>query len=103
MELRLVYIVCKDKAEAKKISLELLKEKLIGCANLFPIEALFHWKGELQEANEAVLVAKTLGKNVEKVMALAKKLHSYETPAIMVLPVLEADKDYLNWMQSEIG
>lgn len=102
MPMRYVYIVCKNKAEARKIALALLEKKWIGCANIYPIEALFNWKGKLTKAKEAVLIAKTLSKNVKKTMALAKKLHSYEEPCITVIPILAADKDYLNWMKSEI-
>ena len=38
----LIYITCKDKEEAKKISKHLLEKKLIACTNMTPIETIEH-------------------------------------------------------------
>ena len=42
-----VYITCKDKKEARKISRFLLEKKLIACANIFPIESMYRWEGKM--------------------------------------------------------
>ena len=93
----LIYITCKDKKEAKKISKYLLEKKLIACSNMFPIESMYWWKGKIEEANEVVILAKTLEKNYEKIKEEVKKIHSYEVPAILMIKA-EADFEYEKWV-----
>jgi len=91
------YITCKNKAEAKKIANQLLKKKLIACANIFPIDSLYKWKGKLQTDKEAVLLVKTT-KNIEKEV---KKLHSYECPCIIRINAA-ANKGFTDWLNAEL-
>ncbi len=54
------YIVCKNKAEAKKIGKVLLQERLAACVNILDnMQSMYWWKGKIEEANETVLIAKT--------------------------------------------
>ena len=96
-----VYITCKDKKEAKKIARYLLLKKLIGCANIFPVDSLYWWKGKMQDENEFVIIAKTISKNYEKIRKEVRKIHSYSVPCILKINA-EADKDYDNWINGEI-
>ena len=99
--MRIAYIVCKNKEEAEKIASKLLDEKLIVCANMFPIDSIFRWKGKIEKSSEYVLIAKTIKEKYEEVKRLTKEMHSYETPAIFGFNV-DADEDYLNWAKEEI-
>jgi len=96
----LIYITCKDKAEAKKISKQLLEKRLIACANIFPIESMYRWKDKIKEDNEIVLLAKTNKKHYEEIEKEVKKIHSYEIPCIMKIKV-EANKEYYQWIEKE--
>lgn len=98
----IIYITCSNKNEAKKIGRALIKERLAGCINIFPIEAIYWWKNRITEDREVVLIVKTFEKNFQKVEKLVKKLHSYETPCILSIPVKKVGKDYLGWMKKEI-
>ena len=93
----LIYITCKDKAEAKKISKYLLKKKLIACANFFPINSMYWWKGKLQDDKEFLLLAKTTKKNASKVKKEVKKLHSYDIPCILEIDV-DGNKEFIDWV-----
>ena len=86
--------------EAKKVASHLLQKKIIACANFFPINSSFWWKGKIDNSNEIVALLKTKKQNWEKVKSEIKKIHSYETPCIMKLDV-EANKDYENWIEEE--
>ncbi len=92
----ILYVACKDNAEAKKISKHLLEKKLIACANLFPIESLYNWKGKLTEDKETVLILKALKNNYKKIKGEIKKLHSYDTPFIGKINV-DVNKEYKKW------
>jgi len=97
----LIYITCKDKKEAKKISKHLLEKKLIACSNMFPIESMYWWKNKIEDAKEIVILAKTNDKNYEKIKEEVKKLHSYDVPCILKIGS-EANKEYDDWVRKVI-
>lgn len=94
----IVYIACKDKEQAKTISKKLLEKRLIACANIFPIESLYWWKNKIEEANEFVIIAKTIKTHFEMITDIVKDLHSYDIPLIEQWDVDAVDKDYLDWL-----
>lgn len=86
--------------EAKKIVKHLLKKKLIACANIFPIESFYHWKGKMESGKEFVSLLKASEKNWEKVQKEVKQLHSYEIPCIIKINA-EANEEFEKWVKSE--
>ena len=97
----LIYITCKDKTEAKKISKHLLEKKLIACSNMFPIESMYWWKNKIEQAAEIVILAKTKENNYNKIKQEVKKLHSYDIPCILKLSS-ESNKEYDDWIRKVI-
>ena len=97
----LAYIVCKDAIEAEKISMRLLKKRLIACANIFPIRSMYRWKKRIVNEAENVIIAKTNEKNFNKVVFEVKKLHSYQIPCILKLDSVP-NIDYLKWSEKEM-
>lgn len=96
-----IYITNPSKKEAKRIALHLLKKRLIACANIFPIDSMYWWKGKIKKAKEVVLIAKTKKENFEKVKEEVKKIHPYSVPSIEKLEV-EANEEYEKWLNSEV-
>ena len=97
----LVYITCKDKREAERISTHLLKKKLIACANMFPIRSMYWWNRKIVNDNEHVLIAKTKDKNFKRIVAEVKRMHSYQIPCILKIDA-EANKEYERWANKEM-
>ena len=97
----LAYITCKDKKEAEKISMLLLKKRLIACANIFPVRSMYWWKGKVAKDNENVIIAKTNNKNFKRLESEVKKVHSYNIPCILVIDS-KANKDYEQWADKQI-
>lgn len=97
-----VYITTANKEEARKITLHLLKKKLIACGNIFEnMTSIYPWKGKIEEANECVLIIKTLATHFEKVKTEVAKIHSYEIPCIVKISV-SSNKKYFDWLKEEI-
>lgn len=92
-----IYVTHKDKSSCQKIISHLLKKKLIACANMFPIQSSYWWKGKVEGAHEVVSLLKTKSENWEKVKNEIKSLHSYDTPCIMKMRV-EANEEYEQWI-----
>lgn len=97
MNFILIYITNPTKKEAKEIAKHLLKKKLIACANIFPVDSLYWWKGKIAQETEFVLIAKTSKANFEKVKKEVERLHSYTIPCIIKIPV-SSNKKYFNWL-----
>ena len=97
------YITAKNKSEAKKIGKALVKERLCACVNIFPeMNSIYWWKGKIENANEAVLIAKTTKQLFSKLSARVKELHSYECPCILQLEVTDGNKEYMNWLLESV-
>ena len=96
-----VYITNPTKEEAKKIAKYLLEKKLIACANIFPIDSLYLWKGKIADENEFVLIVKTTEDKFEKVKNEVEKMHSYSIPCVIKIPV-SSNKKYFDWLISNL-
>jgi len=83
-----------------EVSKNLLNKKLIACANIFPIESFYNWKGKLTQDKEVVLILKALDKNYKKIQEEVKKLHSYDIPFIGKINV-KVNKEYETWAKNK--
>jgi periplasmic divalent cation tolerance protein len=98
-----VYITTSGKEESKNIGKTLVGEKLAACVNIIPsIESIYLWKGQIEDDEESILIAKTKRDNIDKIIKRVKEIHSYETPAILVIPIIDGSKDYLDYLDSEL-
>lgn len=100
----LIYITTSGSSESKKIAKTLLEEKLVACTNIIPqINSFYLWKGEIEEDNESLLVAKTMDDKVHEVIRRVEEIHSYQTPCILQVEVKKGSKSYLQWMENELN
>jgi len=95
----ITYVTAGSKAEAEKISRALVSEKLAACANIFPINSIYRWKGKIEEGGEHAILFKSHKKNFEKITERVRAIHSYETPCIIEIPITRGSSDYLDWIQ----
>ncbi|MBI2955609.1 MAG: divalent-cation tolerance protein CutA [Chloroflexi bacterium] len=98
----LIYIVCANTEEARRISSHLVEQRLAACTNMHPITSTYWWEGKVVEENEIALIAKTVPANFERVKEAVLKLHSYQVPCIISIPVDHVESRYLEWLQGEI-
>ncbi|UCF45512.1 MAG: divalent-cation tolerance protein CutA [Candidatus Bathyarchaeota archaeon] len=90
-----------SKQEAEKIAQHVLKERLIACANIIgPISSFFYWSGKMEKAEEYLILMKSRKDLFKQLAETVKALHSYEVPEIIVFPIVEGSKAYLDWMGS---
>lgn len=100
----IVIITTSTKNEAHKIVNNLLKNKLIACGNIIgPIYSYYWWKDEIEQSEEFLILAKSKQSLYNKLEKRVLKLHSYEIPEILVLPVVEGSKAYLDWIINSVG
>ena len=97
----IVYITCKDEKEAKRVSMQLLKKRLIACANIFPLKSMYWWQGKIVKDKENAIIAKTSDKNFKNLVKEVRKIHSYTVPCILKIEA-QANKEYAAWASKEL-
>jgi len=99
-----IFITSGSEEEAKKLARVLVEEKLAACVNILSgVESLYWWKGKIESSKEWMLVVKTQGKMVNRVVKRVKEIHSYEVPEVIALPIVEGNKDYLQWISDTLA
>ena len=99
-----ILVTTKDKKQAQTIAQGLLNARLIACANIVNgIDSFFWWQGGIDRGREVLLMLKTKKNLFKKVAAKVKQLHSYQTPEIIVLPIVAGHSDYLKWIDASVG
>ncbi|MFA7658938.1 MAG: divalent-cation tolerance protein CutA [Candidatus Gastranaerophilaceae bacterium] len=102
MEFIVIYCTVPNKKEGLEIARELVENNLAACVNIIDkMESVFSWDGEMCEEKEALLIIKTKKELFDKINRLIQKLHSYNVPEVIALPIIEADETYLKWISHE--
>jgi periplasmic divalent cation tolerance protein len=97
-----VYTTYPSIVEAEQAGRALVERRLCACVNILPgMISLYWWEGKIDRGEEVVMIIKTRASLAEAVRAAVKAMHSYSTPAILVLPLETVDKDYHAWMLAE--
>jgi periplasmic divalent cation tolerance protein len=98
-----VLVTAGNLKEARKIALELVKSRLAACVNLSgPVESAYEWQGKIEKSRERLLLIKTSRELFPEVQTVIRKLHSYATPEMICLPIIDGSRDYLDWLSGAI-
>jgi periplasmic divalent cation tolerance protein len=87
-----------DKESAKKAAKLLVEQRLAACVQMFPIESVYLWKGEICEDGEIMLFIKSRTEMFAQIAAAIKANHSYDVPEIIQIPIADGLPEYLNWI-----
>ena len=100
-----IVILCTapDEATAQELAARVLGEKLAACATLLPgATSLYYWEGKLQQEYEVQMLFKSDRQHQQALLTYLKQHHPYQTPELLVLPVMAGDKDYLSWLNASL-
>lgn len=99
----IVLTMCESSEQAEKIAHDLVEHQLAACVNIVPgIKSIYRWKGVIEKSSEWMLLIKTSREIFEKLSLELERLHTYETPEIVALPLVAGSGDYLNWLDHEL-
>lgn len=97
-----VFWSCRDKIEAKKIIHQLLDQRLIACASIFPeVESIYRWEGKIEESREVKVILKTGPKHFDAIQNIIQAQCSYEVPEIVQININQGNSHYLSWIADE--
>ena len=101
MSYNIVIMTASNKEEATKIVRILLEERLIACANIIDsVSSFFWWQRKIEEEKEILVIMKSHEDLFKKLSKRVTELHSYDTPEILALPIVNGSRAYLDWMKT---
>jgi periplasmic divalent cation tolerance protein len=97
---RLVLVTCANPIQAKLIARSVVEKRLAACVNILrsPIESHYRWNGKVAKARELLLLIKTTARKLGGLEREVKRLHSYEVPEFIALPIVAGSEAYLDWL-----
>ena len=96
-----VYVTAPSTEEARSLARALVDERLAACVNLLPVQSIYRWQGQVEDAAETLLVIKTRQARLDALAARVRALHSYTVPEIIALPVVGGSPPDLQWIADE--
>jgi periplasmic divalent cation tolerance protein len=97
-----VYTTYPSVVEAEEAGRALVEQRLCACVNILPsMVSYYWWNGAVERGDEAVMIVKTRASLAEQVSTAIKQMHSYSTPALIVIPLESVDQPYLEWLMAE--
>ncbi len=98
-----VLTTSKDNEEARRIANTLVEARLAACVNILPgVTSVYRWKDAVETGDELLLVIKTSRALLAEVRAAIERIHSYELPEIIALPIVDGSDAYLNWLAGSL-
>lgn len=99
----IVLVTCPTRKVARRLADKLVNGRLAACVNVLPgIESTFRWQGKVDRCREMLLVIKTTARRFPQLRAAVRKLHPYDVPEIIALPVVAGHAPYLRWVRSSV-
>ena len=95
-----VLVTCGTPREAQRIARSLVQRRLAACVNVLrsPVRSVYRWKNKVENAEEHLLVIKTSRRKFSQLLEHVRRLHSYDVPEIIALPVVKGSPAYLRWL-----
>ena len=98
---QIVFCTCPDQQTAQALANRLITERLAACVNIFPgVTSIYPWQGEVETAQEYLLLIKTRQEYFNSLAVLIKSLHPYQLPEIVAVNIERGTTEYLQWIDS---
>jgi periplasmic divalent cation tolerance protein len=86
-------------ADAPAIATALVEARLAACVNVLPsMQSIYRWQGAVEQETERQMVIKTSSRCVDALWERLRDLHPYEVPEFVVIPIVDGNQAYLNWI-----
>ena len=99
-----VLTTCASDEEATRIARSLVEKRLAACINVLPaVRSFYRWKGAIEDEQESLLVIRSSRALFDQLRAEIEKLHSYQVPEVIVVPIVDGSEGYLEWLDRELA
>ncbi|MHB8655293.1 MAG: divalent-cation tolerance protein CutA [Terriglobia bacterium] len=99
----LILVTASSRREGRKIARHLVESRLAACVNISQaIQSIYRWEGKLTEEREFLMLIKSTRELFPEIRKEILKIHSYTTPEIICLPVVDGSQAYLRWIGESV-
>ncbi len=97
-----VLVTVPSREVGQEIATMLVENRLAACVNLVPgVVSFYRWQGKLEEDEELLLMIKTRVSHFDRLAMAIKKVHPYDVPEVIGLPIVRGSREYLAWLGDE--
>ena len=94
---------CGSAGEAESLAESLIEKRLAACVSILPgVQSVYHWQGAVQRTSEFLLIIKSTRALFPRLREELLRMHSYETPEVLALTVVDGSARYLEWIDREV-
>jgi periplasmic divalent cation tolerance protein len=100
----MVFCTCPTFAIAEELAKKVIEDKLAACANIIPgVTSIYTWEGKTEISSEVQLLFKTTTQTFNKLEVLLNKMHPYDCPEIIGVPIEHGNTGYLQWLKNSVS
>lgn len=89
---------------AEALAVNVVERGLAACANLLPgVHSIYRWKGEVEQAQEVLVVMKTSAQQWDGLQAAIREGHPYDCPELLLLSPEQVEARYLEWWSQSLS
>ncbi len=86
-------------ADAAVVADALVEARLAACVNVLPVmQSTYRWQDAVEHDNERQVIIKTTGVRIDALWEKIRDLHPYNVPEFVVVPIIDGNQAYLNWI-----
>jgi len=97
-----VLTTCDSEKRAAQLARHLVEHRVAACVNILPkARSIYRWQEKIEDASEWVLLIKSRRDLFAALRAEIQRLHTYEIPEVIALPVVDGSEAYLGWLDGQ--
>ncbi len=98
-----VLTTCDSEMLAEQLARHLVEHRLAACVNILPkARSIYRWQEKMEDAGEWVLLIKSRRDLFAALRAEIQKLHTYEVPEVIAIPIVDGSEAYLGWLDGHL-
>jgi periplasmic divalent cation tolerance protein len=100
----IVLTTCDSEDAAARIARRMVEQRLAACASITPgVRSIYHWQGQIEDSTEWSIAFKTRQDLLPRFEAALARVHTYEVPEIVALPLAGVSSSYAAWLDRELA
>ena len=98
-----VLTTCDSEKHGIQLARHLVEIRLAAFVNILPkARSIYRWQEKIEDAGEWVLLIKSRRDLLAALRAEIQKIHTYEVPEVIALPVVDGSEAYLGWLDGQL-